>query len=164
MEPAMDDLELLREFATTNSEQVFARLVARYSDLVHLAALRQEQLGIAKMNYLKTWMGAITQYALDKSTNDPSDFEDAMPYMPPQIRDKFSQDQFQIVFKGNLKTLTNPERTIVIAEKHPTRTSSGNWVRAYGFADGHFEIHSAPTQEGFAGCEKERLITTVSSQ
>ena len=29
-------------------------------------------------------------------------------------------------------------------EKEATRTLDGKWVRAYGFADGHSEIHAAP--------------------
>ena len=37
----MDDLELLREYAASRSEQVFATLVARHVGLVYSAALRQ---------------------------------------------------------------------------------------------------------------------------
>ena len=36
-----DDMELVREYATRQSEQAFATLVARHVNLVHSAALRQ---------------------------------------------------------------------------------------------------------------------------
>src|SRR5512141_1440234 len=38
--PAMDDMELLREYATRHSEEAFATLVRRHIDLVYTAALR----------------------------------------------------------------------------------------------------------------------------
>src|SRR5205814_7069571 len=40
-ELAMDDLELLREYAASQSEQAFATLVGRHVDLVYGSALRQ---------------------------------------------------------------------------------------------------------------------------
>src|SRR5262245_17074680 len=36
----LDDIELLREYASHRSEQAFAALVSRHIDLVHSAALR----------------------------------------------------------------------------------------------------------------------------
>src|SRR5258705_4710639 len=38
---AMDDMELLREYALRNSEEAFATLVSRHIDLVYSAAMRQ---------------------------------------------------------------------------------------------------------------------------
>ena len=37
----MDDIELLHEYAASQSEQAFATLVGRFVDLVYSAALRQ---------------------------------------------------------------------------------------------------------------------------
>lgn len=41
MEPIMDDIELLQEYATQNSEEAFATLVSRHVNLVYSVALRQ---------------------------------------------------------------------------------------------------------------------------
>jgi len=41
IEPVMDDVELLHEYAGSKSEQAFATLVGRHVDLVYSAALRQ---------------------------------------------------------------------------------------------------------------------------
>src|ERR1700719_1832288 len=38
--PAMDDMELLRDYATRDSEEAFTTLVTRHIDLVYAAALR----------------------------------------------------------------------------------------------------------------------------
>src|SRR5581483_8723647 len=38
--PAMNDMELLQEYATRHSEEAFATLVTRHIDLVYSAALR----------------------------------------------------------------------------------------------------------------------------
>lgn len=40
-EMQIDDMELLRQYARTQSEQAFAKLVSRYVDLVHSVVLRQ---------------------------------------------------------------------------------------------------------------------------
>jgi hypothetical protein len=42
----MDDWQLLRDYATRNSEEAFRALVDRYAGLVYHAALRQAGLGL----------------------------------------------------------------------------------------------------------------------
>jgi len=44
--------------------------------------------------------------------------------------------------------LQDAGRIIVTREKEPTKTWDGKWARAYGFADGHSEIHSARRRTG----------------
>src|SRR5262249_34392547 len=69
-------------------------------------------------------------------------------------------DRFEILFQGSLKSLPSPNAVIVLREKDPWQTSDGSWVRAYGFADGHSEIHKA--QDGnFAPWEAQHVATAV---
>lgn len=39
--------------------------------------------------------------------------------------------------------MTSPQNVIVVREKEAWQATDGGWLRAYGFADGHSEIHSA---------------------
>src|SRR5690242_3473812 len=41
MEPIMEDIELLQEYATKNSEQAFETLVSRHVNMVYSVAFRQ---------------------------------------------------------------------------------------------------------------------------
>ena len=51
---------------------------------------------------------------------------------------------------------------IVMREKEPTQAlgppAQVTWARAYGFADGHAEIHVESAQDRFANWEKERIV------
>jgi hypothetical protein len=49
-------------------------------------------------------------------------------------------------------------------EREPTQASIGRWARGYGFADGHSEIHTAPSPDGFADWEKERMVIGIPGQ
>ena len=93
----------------------------------------------------------------------PKDFDQAQSYLPPNFNNQFDSTQFEITYSGSLRQVLDakafdPSRLIVMREKESTQNSNGRWVRTYGFADGHAEVHSAPTQDGFADWEKERMV------
>ena len=66
-------------------------------------------------------------------------------------------EQFDIVYKGSLNEVTNPASLIVIREKDASQASDGGWFRAYGFADGHSEIHKA-NDGNFQPWEAQHMI------
>jgi hypothetical protein len=49
-------------------------------------------------------------------------------------------------------------------EIEPTQASIGRWARGYGIAEGHSEIHTAPSPDGFADWEKERMVIGIPGQ
>ena len=50
-------------------------------------------------------------------------------------------NQFETVFRGSLKDLTNRGNVIVLREKEPRLSPDGAWTRTYAYADGHSENH-----------------------
>ena len=54
-----------------------------------------------------------------------------------------SADMYEILYKGSLNSITNWNATIIMREKDPRQGADGRWVRTYGFADGHTELHAA---------------------
>jgi hypothetical protein len=46
------------------------------------------------------------------------------------------------VYHGTLNAISNPANSMVLREKHAWSNYNGqSWMRAYGFADEHSEIH-----------------------
>jgi RNA polymerase sigma factor (sigma-70 family) len=114
------------------------------------------QINIAKGNYLKKWGLAFNSFAAEHEGRMPKDFSQLQQYLPANLES--APGQFEVVYQGTLKELKNPDQVIVIREKESRQTGNGGWLRAYVFADGHVEFHSAPTQDGFTNWEKERMV------
>jgi len=129
---------------------------------------QEKQVGIAKLNYLKHWTLAFMMYAEANEGRMPNGFEEARQFLPQEFESTFESGEFEIVFHGSLNELTSrktydPSRVIVMREKLPTQNANGRWIRGYAFADGHSEIHSAPTEDGFGDWENERWGPTLRS-
>jgi len=124
----------------------------------------EKQVFIAKLNYNKGWLLAFMLYAEAHEGRMPKDFAEAQSYLPIEFNNQYDPAQFEIVYHGVLREIQNPNMIIVMREKEPTQAlgppSQVTWARAYGFADGHAEIHSAPTPDGFANWEKERMVSS----
>jgi regulator of replication initiation timing len=115
----------------------------------------QKQIGIAKLNYLKSWTLAFHLFA-EREGRMPKDFEEARRHLPADFNSAFDPGQFEIVYRGPLQGI-NGSRVIVVREKEPTVGWDGRRSKAYGFADGHSEIH-AEGPEGFDAWEKQRMV------
>jgi len=141
------------------------------------AAEDQKQEAIAKMNYAKWWVLAFHLYAEKNQGQFPTNFDLAMPFLPDEAKvehnlrpEEFlpgtpkyglTPDRFEMVYQGSLNTITNPQNIIVMREKQARSGYNGGWARAYGFADGHSEIHVS--QDGsFDTWERSRLISPPS--
>src|SRR5439155_3283622 len=150
----LEALQTKLKLATAPKENDAPRLTAEQE--------QEQQNGIAKLNYLKRWSLAFHLYAEAHEGRMPKNFDEAQEYLAGDTDSAMDLGQFEIVYHGSLRELLEgaqtyaPSHVIVAREKLPTQRANGNWVRAYAFADGHSEIHSAPTEDGFANWEKER--------
>jgi hypothetical protein len=124
--------------------------------------LEMREEAIARMDFSKYWMLAFIFYAEKHQDQFPTDFGQAKDFLPEQAKaeNNVTTDQFEIVYQGKWRDVKKPAETIVLREKQARQTPNGNWTRAYGFADGHSEIHSA-ADGNFEPWEKDRILTTA---
>lgn len=144
------------------------RQAAQELDAAQEAAREQaKQIGIAKMNYVKRWALAFHMYAGDHDDQFPPTLAAAADYfgsvdppgdVDPAVYAALQPDHYEVMYHGSLSEIPNPGMTILLREKEaiPDQTGLGA-VRAYGFADGHSEIHRAPDGD-FTAWEAERIV------
>jgi hypothetical protein len=73
---------------------------------------------------------------------------------------------FALVYQGSMSNLygaANFPNVIVLREKDPWQSSNGNWLRTYGFADGHSEVHSADNGD-FGPWESQHVVVPSGGQ
>jgi RNA polymerase sigma factor (sigma-70 family) len=119
----------------------------------------QKQIAIANLNYTKGWMLAFMLYADQNQGQFPTNFDQAASFLPIETKGQtnLAPDQFEIVYQGSLKEITNSQAIIVIREREAWQTLDGGWVRGYSFADGHSEIHKA-VDGNFQAWEQQHMI------
>lgn len=106
--------------------------------------VQARELAMAKMNFSKSWMLACILFAEDNKGMMPTNFDQAFSLVPDQAKHltNVTTEQFELMYNGSLRSLTNPSQTILLREKVPVPAPGAKgWVRAYGFADGHSELH-----------------------
>src|SRR5205814_1092755 len=54
-------------------------------------------------------------------------------------------NEFEILFQGSRDGVTNGSSIILLRERQPRQVPDGGWTKAYGFLDGHSEVHREPT-------------------
>jgi hypothetical protein len=70
-------------------------------------------------------------------------------------------NEFDLVYQGsttNLFGTTNYGDIIVVREKEPWQAPDGKWVKTYGFADGHAELHAEPSGN-FDDYERQHTVS-----
>ncbi len=117
----------------------------------------QRAITIGKLNLSKQWCLAAMLYANDNKGQAPTNFDVGAPYFSTKDLDtNVSVSQFEVVFQGSLEKVKDPSETIIIREKEAVQAANGKWSKAYGFADGHAEVHSEP-QSDFSAYEKQHM-------
>jgi len=117
-------------------------------------ALARQQ-AIAKMGYSRSWVMASILYAEQNGGQYPASLGQAATFIPDDHKDEvlLATNQFELVYQGSRSAITNPSSTIVIREI----PVAGSTLRAYGFADGHSEIHKEETGD-FSAYEAQHII------
>lgn len=118
----------------------------------------QEQQAIIKMGHAKNWMLAFFMYADKNQEQVPKDFEAAASFLPESGKNETVQaaQQFEILYQGSLFAISNPAAAIVLREAKPFPGPGGGWLRTYGFADGHIEMHRSADAH-FEAWEEEHM-------
>ena len=98
---------------------------------------------LAKMNTSRNWMMAFVLYAGDHGGQMPTSFDQAMGYLGEDHKSEtlLTTNVFEIVYQGTRDGIANPSSTIVLRETTPNQSADGSYFKAYGFSDGHSEIH-----------------------
>jgi len=129
--------------------------------------MREEETGrnIARMNYTMRWLRAFDAFAEKNRNEFPTSFDSARPFLSEEAvaETNLTAEQFEILYQGPATNIGSPSQVIVLREKQPRRHYDGNWGRAYGFADGHSEIHSSPDGD-YDAWEKRHLVTPPPDQ
>jgi ATP-dependent exoDNAse (exonuclease V) alpha subunit len=79
---------------------------------------QEKQLAMARLSYPKYWMTAFFGYARQNQDQCPTNFDQALSFLPDKAKEQtnLGPDQFEIVYQGSLKDLTNRQSVIVIRE------------------------------------------------
>jgi RNA polymerase sigma factor (sigma-70 family) len=134
--------------ATSNQQQPEIEEVDSHAE--------QEKAALFKMNNAKQSVMGMIMYANANEDQFPTNFDQAAPYFggdSNSVRSNLSQ--LEIVYQGSWKNITNPASTIVVRENQPW-SYNGEWVKVYGFADGHSELHVEPNGD-FGAWEQQHL-------
>jgi RNA polymerase sigma factor (sigma-70 family) len=118
---------------------------------------QQQAFAILQMNTAKQSVLGMMMFASDHNDEFPTNFDQAATYFKsPSGSDGLSTNlgKFEIVYQGSIANLANPSQAIVVREIQPWMRS-GNWVKAYGFGDGHSELHKADLNGGFDEWEQQ---------
>ncbi len=123
---------------------------------------QERQAAIVQLNDAKQVVLALTMFADDNQNQYPTNFAQASRYMKGDYMDQL-QTNFDLVYQGSTASITNWSDTIVLRSKQAWQTADGMWRKAYGFADGHAQIHSEP-DGNFDTWETQRILQPPPNQ
>jgi len=107
------------------------------------AAAQAKQQGIAKLNDARSLVYGLIM-AAQANQGRVDNLAQAAPYVRANPEMALTgTNQFELVYQGLLGDISNPASAVVVRETQAAQAPNGTWFRAYGFADGHSEIHTA---------------------
>ena len=138
------------------------RIIPRLAEATEAEKDARKQLGIAKLNYAKSWVKAFYDYSERHGGQMPSELNQAVEFFPSELANSKEPTDWEIVYQGSLKEILDrsaykPEQIIVLREREAMINVDGTRSKTYGFADGHSEIRREPV-EGFEQWENGKII------
>ncbi|MDD5140061.1 MAG: sigma-70 family RNA polymerase sigma factor [Verrucomicrobiales bacterium] len=118
---------------------------------------QQQKAAIQKLNDAKQGVLAFIMFASDNHEEFPTNFAQASRYMKDDYMNQI-ETNFDMLYQGSIANIANPSATIVLKEKQAWQALNGKWMKTYGFADGHAEVHTEP-DGNFDGWESQRIIS-----
>ncbi|HEX4264828.1 MAG TPA: sigma-70 family RNA polymerase sigma factor [Verrucomicrobiae bacterium] len=111
-----------------------------------------QEAAMQKMSDAKQGVLALIMFASENENQFPTNLAQASEYVKDNSMDQIATN-FDLVYSGSRTNIQNAGTTIVLKEKQAWQSSAGNWLKGYGFADGHSEIHTEPNGD-FTDYEK----------
>ena len=118
--------------------------------------ISQEE-AMQKMNEAKQGVLALIMYASDNQDQFPTNLAQASKYLDGGSMEQIATN-FDLLCPATIKDVESPARTIVLKEKQAWMSPGGKWMKGYGFADGHSELHTEPNGD-FTDFEKNHTIS-----
>jgi hypothetical protein len=109
-----------------------------------------------KMDDARQGVLALIQFSAENQNQFPTDFAQVTKYMDTEQLARINAE-YEILCPSSASNIESPSTTIVLREKQAWQSSAGNWLKSYGFADGHSEIHTEPNGD-FANYEKNHTV------
>jgi hypothetical protein len=121
-----------------------ARKTAKPADEEEPPPTEQRQQAIARLNDAKTYVLGFLLHAQENQQILATNFDQIAAFIPKE-HPPTGTNEFEIAFQGSRDGITNGSSIILLRERQPRQTPDGGWTRAYGFLDGHSEVHREPT-------------------
>ena len=117
------------------------------------------EAAMMKLSNAKQGVLALVMFASDNENQLPTNLVQTSRYLKDGYLDQITTN-FDLLAPGFMTNITSPSTTILLREKQAWQSANGNgkWMKSYGFADGHAEIHTEPNGN-FDDYEKERTVS-----
>lgn len=120
------------------------------------------EAAMQKMNDARQGVLALIMYASENQAQFPTNLAQASAYINDGSVDEIATN-FDLVCPAFSTNIESPSTTIVLREKQSWQSPAGNWLKGYGFADGHAEIHTEPNGN-FDDYEKKHTVLPLPTQ
>ncbi len=122
-----------------------ARKTSDSADESEPPATEERRQAIARLTDSKTYVLALMMHAEDNQQRFATNLDQVVSYLSKGERSVTGTNIFDVVFQGSRDSVTNSSAIILVREHQAHQSSDGRWTKAYGFLDGHAEIHLEPT-------------------